>query len=265
MANGDSYSWIGGTAGTWGDAANWEDLTTGTVAEVAPGISNDVTIGGAVTLDGTGSAATLSILNADSIIGGLNVGTLQVAADGGLNIVADATVDAVTVVDAGTVVVDGPSADLLITGTLNLDQTELWVINSGFDQAGGVALNSLTAFGPGYPFGQSGFYPSDSSTIEIGNAGTALAGVLTIDPGQSVSGSGFLFRSYNGSTPDLGTGADLTNWGIVNNGLVGSSELQIGTVLRIAGQAYESPQHVVIDYINYDLAGTLTGTGWVEV
>src|ERR1700733_14530737 len=83
MADGDSYSWIGGTAGTWGNAANWQDLTTGTGAAVAPGVSNDATIGAGVTVYGTGSAATLTALDPEgpppapvTLAGDLNVGTL---------------------------------------------------------------------------------------------------------------------------------------------------------------------------------------------
>jgi hypothetical protein len=58
---GDSYSWIGGSEGTWNAASNWEDLNTGQVAAVAPGIADSATINGPDMILGTASVGTLTV------------------------------------------------------------------------------------------------------------------------------------------------------------------------------------------------------------
>jgi hypothetical protein len=112
--NTDSYSWIGGTAGTWGTATNWEELSTGTVAAVAPGIGSAVTIAGTVMVSGTGTAASLTILGSDTVSGDLNLRTLFVGTNDSLTINAGNTVSATTATDAGMITVDGTGAALLI-------------------------------------------------------------------------------------------------------------------------------------------------------
>jgi hypothetical protein len=260
MANADSYSWIGGTAGTWGTAANWEDLTTGTVAAVAPGIDSAATIGAGVTITGPGSAASLEIQGADSVSGNLDVGTLVVDSNGNLDLDTSATISAATATIVGGLMVNGPSTDLLISGVLQIEQSGflqtplndgLAVTAGGLVQAGSLILNTDN--------GTAGdIYPLDNaSTIEIGNAGTAVAGVLTIDPGQTISGTGALFVNE-------GTGSD-PNVSIVNNGLIISSQLTLGQVVRTYSQVILSPQHEAIDFYAYEVTGNLTGTGSVEV
>jgi hypothetical protein len=64
MSRGDSYLWIGGTKGIWTVASNWEDLTTRSIASVAPGITDSATItaiSGPVEILGTASVGTLTI------------------------------------------------------------------------------------------------------------------------------------------------------------------------------------------------------------
>ncbi len=168
MAKGDSYSWIGGTSGSWGTAANWKDLTTGTVATVAPGIDNDATIGVATTISGTGSAASLTIIdgttsifgNNDVFLGNINTGAL--ALDGGVNLMVQG---------GGT----------LRAGFVSLDS----------DAFKSIAVDSTSVF-------------------EVGKAGSAAPGVLTVDPDGSIAGTGTL----QGTT--------------VNNGLIIGNGLSVG-------------------------------------
>jgi hypothetical protein len=100
---GDSYSWIGGNGGSWNVASNWEDLTTGSVAAVAPGIGDSATISGPDSILGTASVGTLTVTGdyyvtadiflATQILGDINIGTLVFAGSAAL-----------TASDGGTIV-----------------------------------------------------------------------------------------------------------------------------------------------------------------
>ena len=200
-------SWIGGTAGVWSNAANWEDLTTGTVAAVAPGIGNAVTIGSAVTIDnavtigpsvtvfGTGSASSLSIQGDAIVAANLNLGTLMVGASfssagyiqpdnvynaGNLEISPGATINATAATNNGTLEVDQAGA-LFVAGVLVNNPPPAYgedfrtltypaptgLLVGGLIEAGSLTNEAATNENGGYNF---------TGTIEIGTAGTARGG-----------------------------------------------------------------------------------------
>jgi hypothetical protein len=214
----DSYVWTAPANGFWQDASNWDDITAGqTPAIVAPGSLDVVTIDTAGTLYGVGNAATLTFLgttnpsispatptiagifSTDTLVLGAN-GTLRIAPSGTL-IANSATLDGPLIVDNGSVMVSG----ILEVGPIN---PEL----SGLIHAGSLILdNAFVYIGAG---------------VLIGNAGDALPGSLTIDPGHTLSGSGGLFQSnsYVSYSPNFGT--------LVDNGLITSDDLQIGQIVQ---------------------------------
>jgi hypothetical protein len=238
-----SYSWIGGTSGTWGNAANWEDLTTGTVAATAPGIE-DIAIIGAGTILGTGTAATLVIQGDVSVGGNLNSGTLVVAA--GLTIDIGNTIVANTATVTGTGSLEGSlnasdQGELVVSGTLWLNSQIAPLV--GYTQADSLVLNDAN--------------PQIIGTIELGNAGVAAplnsdVGEVVIDQGHTLSGTGGLFDygyRYSG-TPVYANG--------IVNGLVSSANLQIGVV--VDGRINDPH----LSYIDF-LGTSLYGTGTVEI
>jgi cytoskeletal protein CcmA (bactofilin family) len=242
-----SYSWIGGATGTWGNAANWEDLTTGTIAATAPGVE-DTAIIGAGTILGAGTAASLVIQSAVSVAGNLNVDTLMVDADAGLTIDIGNTIIANTATVTGSLegsLYASNQGELVVNGTLWLDSDVGQL--AGYTQANSLVLNDAS--------------PQIIGTIELGNAGVAASpysgvGEVAIDQGHTLSGTGGLFE-YVYNTPDTPIYAN----GIVN-GLVSSANLQIGEVVQGSYTIFEpgAPEY------GFDFLGTsLNGTGTVEV
>ena len=72
---GDSYLWLGAASGSWNDASNWQDVTEGAPATVAPGVNDFVTIdaaaGGATTvITGTGASASLTLTGGTTLLDG---------------------------------------------------------------------------------------------------------------------------------------------------------------------------------------------------
>ena len=195
MAGRDSYSWIGGTTGTWGNPANWEDLTTATVAAVAPGIDNAVTISG--TVAGTGSAASLTIIDGATVLGDINTGTL---------------------------VAPGP--------------VTLSVLDGGSLQAGGMSLGSTAA---------SFINVDGNSAIEIGNAGSAAVGALTVDPGATLAGAFYLNANLIDEGVVASSNLTLTELGL---GLSGT-----GTVEALAGGTIFLGESVAASGLTFQLDG----------
>ena len=249
MSGSDSYAWIGGTAGTWGNAANWEDLTAGTVAAVAPGIDNAVTIGAGVTLSGTGSAASMTLLGDETVLGDLNVGTLT--ADGALNVGAGGTIIAGTGSVAGTIAAVGPGADLRVSGILDAAFVPTQATGGGL-----VEIGTLVA-------ASGGLNPVNidtSSAIEFGNAGTAAAGSgLTVDPGQTLSVSGQLSSTAIENLPT----AEMV---LVDNGVISSSNLDIGYVVQglTVATTHLNVTSTIVTPVSF-VVDTMSGTGTVEV
>jgi hypothetical protein len=250
-----SYSWIGGTAGTWGNAANWEDLRAGTVAASAPGIDNPATIDGTVTVSGTGSAASLTILGNETVLDNLNAGTLVVGGTGGLTINAGATVSAADATDSGAIVVAGTSADLSVSGVLQIDQTALTVYDGGLVQVENVVLQGTSIVGTWVDPGAGDFH-------RLGETVPPPEVALIIGSGGTVSGTGALYIQKTAVQRSPG-------YGIVNNGVISSGALQIGQVLQLhytgilPGPRGTPGTSVVWDQT--PLGATLSGTGSVEV
>jgi hypothetical protein len=240
MPDGDSYSWIGGTAGSWGTATNWEDLTAGTVAAVAPGIDNSVTIGNATLIEGDGTSASLPLAGGVGITGDQNTGTLTVPYNypDPDTISAGATISAAAASINGSLVVAGSGASLAVNGTLQLDgngaltdvvdrgqvrTTALMLVNDLFNA---VSVDAASVF-------------------EVGSAGT-----LTIDPGATLSSVGY--------------GTIGTN--IVNNGLIESGRLTLqsgtlsgtGSVEVAAGEDISISDSVTSSGLAFRLDGNAT-------
>ncbi len=200
-----SYSWIA-SSGVWSNPNNWDDLTTlNNPALVAPGGADTITIAGPSLpgfdlIAGPGAAAS-SILSGDlAFYGALTLGGVSPTPSG-----YSATIDlepgavlSVTSLLAGPLLLDNatlqasgtilPSvltvengstltAASLTTGAIKVDPTSVV-------QIAGASNNTYS-----YSLGIGGTV-SVQGVFELGTAGGAAAGVLTVDAGTTASISG---------------------------------------------------------------------------
>ena len=197
-ASGDDYVWIGSTAGSWDDAANWEDVTAGNdPAFIPPGPDDAATItagsGQTITLGGTGSAATVTlqgaiVLNAGTIAAGsasVDSLTLQdgsnLAVAGALTggavtdgVRGDVHANSITALSAQLTSFDATqSSSAMITGLLDVGAGE--VTSSDFAS---VHVGSLTA---------SSVAADAYSILEVGGTTDTSRGWVWIDPGATLT------------------------------------------------------------------------------
>jgi hypothetical protein len=173
----DTYTWTGpAIGGFWNTASNWADVTAGqTPAVVAPGSLDVVTIADTI-LEGSGDAASVTFAGADAELGDLNAGTLTVSNAATLTLNLNASVVAATALDNGTI--------LVLDGFAHFDNLE---------------------FGPGTT---DVVAVASTGAIAVGTYGADVPGCLTIDTGDTMSGSALVL----GTVFDFGliVGADLT-------------------------------------------------------
>ncbi len=189
--------------GVWGIAANWLDVTNGDmVAASPPGAADSVSIsevGGSAgdTITGPGASSDLNIETSVTLNGTFATGSLNVAPVGGsfaaLDLSAGTMLSASSVAVAGGVLnVSGDGAALTDAGMLTVGSTpepgQAYLSpDVEIDNHARVQATGLTLLG-GYP----DVYVDGTSTLEVGTAGTAVAGALTVDAGAIVAGSGSL-------------------------------------------------------------------------
>ena len=222
----DLYSWTGGqNSGRWSAAANWADTTRSqNPAGVAPGANNFVTI--AVSQDaftvigGPGNAAALGITGEVALTGAYNTSMLTVGSTAGtsdtagaLDLLAGATLAATGVaVSDGVLSVSGSLASLAVSGTFLLGGTPF---GTGLPMtmldvtAGGIVQVGLLRLGGG---SGDAIVTDPTGTIEVGTAGMAQAGALTVDAGAMLNGNGSInpFGLIIDNGTILASGATLT-------------------------------------------------------
>jgi hypothetical protein len=208
-------------------------------AAVAPGSKNIVTLAGrtgdAIALiGGPGNSANLIVTGAVAIsdvfaTGGLTVGT--VLASGTLDVVAGGTLTTTTTPSDinGTLEVSGAGALFSVNGVLTvgpqtpgLSPPVVEALNGGYIKAHLLTLNGGT------------IAVDATSTIEVGTAGKAAAGALTVDGAYTVTSTG---GTIAGAVIDKGTlmaGSGVTS---VFGGITSTGVLDIGAggTLFLAG------------------------------
>lgn len=204
LAVADSYQWSNPYGGAWGTAGNWTDLTTGTVAASAPGLSNAVTIvggsaiggssgggssGGFINITGTGAAAQLAIGNDVLLWGTVAIGgtaTIMGSADLDLDGGATLAAGALALGNAAALEVSGGSY-LAAAGGATLAGGLLEALNGGSVQLGGLVANGVNN---GYASCTGLIAVDGGSSIEVGTAGGAALGAITIDAGVTAAVTG---------------------------------------------------------------------------
>ena len=222
--NPDAYIWNAAAGGTWGTGA-WIDTAT-TLTLLPPGAANSATITGSptaaapATLAGSGNAASLTVRGYLSASGTFALGTLAVGSTAGLAVVS--------------------GARITVSGTASLTQTTgqvaLAVAAGSTVQAAGLALSGTGALQ--YALGTGVATITAAGTLEVGTAGGATAGVVTIDAGQTISGSGAIGAPIvNNGTILATSGALATSRGVSGIGtmqIAPSGTLILGAALSQA-------------------------------
>ncbi len=223
----DTLEWAIPGSGSWSRASNWNDLTTGAVATVAPGTENQVIVdgptGGSVqSLGGPGTCSSLeftgnTLLNGAFAATTLTIGTASAA--GTLDAIGADVLTATTATLAyGELSLTGAGTDGVFAGTLTIGgigTALLTVSGTASVQAGALVLEAGAAVSI-----------DATSSMEVGTLGGAAAGALTIDPGCLVSGAGTL----NAAGAIIDNGTLSAQGGTLTIGtLSGAGTLDIGT------------------------------------
>ena len=246
-----------GVAGDWNSAGNWQDIT-GTAAVstgIAPGSLDTAIISGPdatgtafQVITGDGNSNELDFSGANAIAGTLTTATLVLDAtllpttvaligSASLNSTANASINAALDLASGT--------SLNVAGTLSVASGgALDDLGGGRAILGGLVLDTGTA---------AGVALDSVSTLELGTAGTAQAGTLTVDAGATMSGDSNLSAI---AVLDNGT-IDATG-GLLGLGTVsgdGTIAVQQGATVSLSGTA--SGGNVAASYtINLAAPGT---------
>ena len=251
---GDQYKWVLASTGAWNGVGNWEDLTTSAdPAMTYPGINDGATIDGPANsssflpITGPGNAGTFTAFgNVELTLGTFNFTSLDVGSS-----VTSAFLDIgpSTSVAVGTaslfssaLQVGGAGAALSIGTTLDL-ATEFVVENSASVQLAGLVLNQV----------YQSLQVDSTSIVEIGTAGGAAAGELTVDANAKLSGDGTVaavvvdngtieaqggYLRFNDAVSgpgvaEAGSGGELSFAGAVSVPIsfVGTGEIEFGSIL----------------------------------
>ena len=197
-ADGDSFTWIGGASGSWNDASNWATGPDLTPATRIPGASDSVSISSA-TISGYGLCDTLTMVGV-TLVGDVQTGLLSSGNDGAPSnsTVSDGgslKCSSATIVE-GNLIASGTGSTIIVDGAVQGSQLEggtgLYAANGGLVQIGSFGNTEATDFGT-----------DSTSSFEIGHAGGAPVGVVTIDPG-AVYTVGFVYPTTTSTINDGG-------------------------------------------------------------
>ena len=188
----DTFKWTVGN-GSYSDKANWTDVTTGKPATSPPGAADlalltGPTSGGPQTISGDGDAAQMVFTGMSGVTGSLTPTLLTIGQGGGqsaaLTIAPGATINSTSAdVANGTLNVIGTltTVDTLTLAPVDSAATaNVQVRTGGTVEVGALVLNGGTVG------------VDSTSVFEVGSAGKAAKGGLTIDAGSVVSGNGLL-------------------------------------------------------------------------
>ena len=254
----DSYVWTANAGGDWGSAANWDDVTTGAnPATIAPGVNDSVTINGganaAETITGLGNSSSLTTTNLVTLSGSFTTSgplTVGTAATAGTLMVAGLLTSGSSATVVNGLLTAGAGGSVTIAGTLVLggpdasyasDSQSVMATGGGRLQAGNIVLSNTVGF---YT---NGYLATDAaSSIEIGDAGAAVAGSITIDNNAVLDGTGTVGSDVINNGSLIAESGTLFVEGSVTGG--GLTEIAAGAGLDVQA----------IDAVTFTTQGTLT-------
>jgi hypothetical protein len=272
----DQYLWTAAGSGNWKLNTNWEDVTAGeSPALVAPGVNNFVTINAAqagsfTVIAGPANAASLAVTGDLALVGAFAIGTLTMGVGGStmqggaFDLLPGSQMTVATLaIQDGSVAVTG-AATMAVSGAIALGGGEsgigLPITGLSATAGGTITCTALTLGG-----GSGNTVTTDpTGSIEIGTAGGAATGAVTIDPGASLAGNGEV-NPY-GAIIDNGT-ITATGGTLVLGAVTGTGGLSIadgsalvltsGTALGITFQDNNGILATADELV--PLTGTITG------
>jgi hypothetical protein len=236
LSGGTGYFYFSGVAGALTAAgaarvAAAGNVTVGDGTLSATGAGTTVTIGGSLVLGSPGtstyvepytdaSPGSLSILNGASVA---VAGAITAYDDDNFSAMGNSGID-----------VSGAGSRLTAGGTLTLDNSYayeyLFASSGAVVQLGGLSLVSSTTSGD-----YSYLDVDSASSIEIGTAGSAAIGAITIDPGVTIAAATTAYLS--GNVVDNGviseTGSALTVSGTLSG--TGVAQITAGEAFSVGG------------------------------
>ncbi|MEJ0045053.1 MAG: hypothetical protein WDN04_02050 [Rhodospirillales bacterium] len=290
-----AFAWLATGGGAWSLASNWDDLTDGiNPALVAPGAQDNVSVTGPsgssiAVLTGLGAVLGAAFEGNSVLAGSLAAATLTLgqSGDGLLDVGAAGTLSAgALLASSGSVLASGAGARLAVSGKLTLGAGQsglgaaaanLYATSFGAIQVAGLVMNASSA----------SLYIDPSSSIEVGTAGGAVAGALTIDRFSTLSGQGNA-NGYGGVINNgtiLATGGALVTGSLTGNGhlvIAAASELVLNgatgagqSVLFAGAQGtlaiateFDAPQGTITGFLPGDaidmLGSPISAATWVQ-
>ena len=219
---GQPFSWASGSGGAWNTPANW-----GTT--IAPGSLDTVDLdapgGYFQVISGSGDAASASENAGNVLSGTFDFGTLTLnqnaTANGFVDVASGSTLDiGDATLNAGTLEAVGAGASISVSGTLTLGTTQYF--QPDLTVVGGAAMQvaALTIATTNSSYDDATITVDGTSSLEIGTAGGAGAGLLTVDAGASL-------------LPASGIDTfERINAAVLNNGSFGNASFVPGTVYQ---------------------------------
>ena len=254
----DQYVWEAAGSGNWIGTVNWKDLSTGKYpASIAPGVNDLATINGSQAgsfsvIAGPANAASLTVTGDVALVGSFSIGTLAIGV-GGEMLAGVLDILPGSVLAAGSAAVgDG---EVTVSGSAVLDVAGALVLGGGYSgvglpvtalsaTAGGTIVAASLVMGGG---SGNSVITDPTGVIEIGSAGGAAAGAVTIDAGAMLSGNGEV--NPFGAIVDNGT-IEATGGALWLGSVTGTGVLSIGDSSALVLQASDA---MAIDFLTADL------------
>ena len=271
----DQYVWVAAGSGNWIGTVNWEDVTTGkSPAAIAPGVNDLVTINGSqagsfAVIAGPANAASLTITGDVALAGAFAIGTLAIGVGGEM-------VPGVLDILPGSVLAAGSAAigdgEVTVSGSAVLDVSGALVLGGGYGgvglpvtalsaTAGGTIVAASLVMGGG---SGNSVITDPTGVIEIGSAGGAVAGAVTVDAGATLSGNGevnpFGAIIDNGTIEAMGGAlwlGSVTGTGVLSIGDSSALVLQASDAMAIDFLTADSVLAVANEFVA--LSGTISG------
>lgn len=194
-----TFIWQTGSSGAWSVPGNWMDASTGDnpalVAPVAGDVVSFANATDAETVTGPGQAASLHVETGLDLNGSYDIGTVSMFG-GVVTLSGGAVLNAGSLLQTGgNLVLTGAGTALLVGGTLTLVPI---VFGPHSFSSGTITLADSATLQVGALDGGGYLQPTLSlppeqiaidptASFEIGTAGSAAAGAMTVDAGETVS------------------------------------------------------------------------------
>lgn len=259
-ANADALDWIGGANGAWNAGASWRDLTTNTTIAVPGALTPaSITTAAPAVITGGGIAGSLAVQGAVRLAGTYAIGaiTLGAAIAATTSLPFNTTIAGDLTLDAGdSLATTGPIT--LIAGTLALNAGATLTASGAIDELAGVitAAGALTAFvdsatvtlGDAISIFAPSLGASDGAIIQAGDIVTTSGGsvILAVDRASAIE-VGMAGGAARGAvTVDAGATLSIATSTVIDGNLVAN-----GAVILSAG--------------TFDVSGSIVGTGTLSI